>query len=103
MSTEYIHATSDCSARSMSSESNEEIEKCEAREEEEVTLPEVIQRDKLMVDTANAVLGGISDTSCTYPAGYIRQVRPCLHQNYRCYYLPLLACLCLRDMSFIWI
>ncbi|CCI41402.1 unnamed protein product [Albugo candida] len=57
----------------MSSESNEEIEKCEAREEEEVTLPEVIQRDKLMVDTANAVLGGISDTSCTYPAGYIRQ------------------------------
>nr|CCA24183.1 conserved hypothetical protein [Albugo laibachii Nc14]CCA26550.1 conserved hypothetical protein [Albugo laibachii Nc14] len=74
MSTEYIHVTFTLLApKNMSCGSNEEIERCGAREEEEVTLPEVIQRDKLMVDTANAVLGGISDTSCTYSAGYIRQ------------------------------
>jgi hypothetical protein len=43
-------------------------------EEETVLLSEVLRHDELMSETANAVLGDCSDTNCSYPMGYMRQV-----------------------------
>lgn len=43
--------------------------------EEVVTLSEVLQQDALLSETADAVLGDASETSCSYDMGYIRQVR----------------------------
>jgi hypothetical protein len=43
-------------------------------EEEVVTLSEVIEKDAELNEAANAVLGDCSESNCSYPLGYIRQV-----------------------------
>jgi len=39
--------------------------------EEGVTMLDVLQDEEALEDDANAVLGSVSDTSCTYPLGYL--------------------------------
>eukprot|EP00092_Neocalanus_flemingeri_P018148 GFUD01019640.1.p1 GENE.GFUD01019640.1~~GFUD01019640.1.p1 ORF type:complete len:393 (-),score=140.07 GFUD01019640.1:77-1255(-) len=39
--------------------------------EEGVTMLDVLQGEQALEDDANAVLGNVSDTACTYPLGYL--------------------------------
>jgi len=39
--------------------------------EEGVTMLDVLQDEEALEDDANAVLGSVSDTACTYPLGYL--------------------------------
>ncbi|DAZ96818.1 TPA: hypothetical protein N0F65_007079 [Lagenidium giganteum] len=46
----------------------------EDEEEHVVTLSDVIQEDAELSETADAVLGDASETNCSFPMGYYRQV-----------------------------
>lgn len=58
-------------------ESHEPQPKQEEEQDEErvLTLSEVLQEESMLAETADAVLGDASDTSCSYALGHIRQVR----------------------------
>lgn len=64
-------------------ESHEPQPKRDDQEDEErvVTLSEVLQEESMMAETADAVLGDASDTSCSYALSYIRQVRVHLYSG----------------------